>query len=112
MMSKKNIAFFGAYLIILLVAIFSPDSMASSCRSYNVKRQFDRQQGYPHGRKGYIVDHICALSVGGIDSTINMQYQTTVESKAKDKIEGTLYGKALWCTPLNSTKTRHVLNCK
>ena len=111
-MSEEKIAFIGGILIILLFTLFPLDSKASSCRSSSVKHQFDRQQGYPHGRKGFIVDHVCALSVGGIDSTINMQYQTTEESKAKDRIEGSLYGKALWCTPLNSTKTRHVFNCK
>ena len=70
------------------------------------------QQGYPHGRKGYIVDHICALAQGGIDDPSNMQYQTIEDSHTKDLIENTPAGKALYCSPENSTPTRQVFNCK
>ena len=99
-------------LVALTLAALTTEAKADGCRSTAVKHQFDKQQGYPQGRKGYIVDHVCALSVGGIDSTINMQYQTIEQSKAKDRIEGSPYGKSLWCTPLNSTPTRKVFNCK
>jgi len=85
---------------------------ASTCRNPAVKHQFDKQQGYPHGRKGYIVDHVCALVRGGLDSPSNMQYQTIVDSKAKDRIENTDFGAAQFCTPKNSTTTRQVFNCK
>lgn len=87
-------------------------NISAACRSTSVKRQFDREQGYPNGRKGYIVDHICALARGGLDVTSNMQYQTPEESKAKDKIENTAYGEALFCNKTNSKSYRTVFNCK
>ena len=43
--------------------------------------------GYPHGRPGYVVDHIIALKRGGADSPSNMQWQTKAEAAAKDKWE-------------------------
>lgn len=99
-------------LFIVSILVLINDSEASTCRSSAVKRQFDKEQGYPHGRKGYVVDHICALAQGGIDSPKNMQYQTLADSKAKDKIENTTYGKALYCNSSNSTLNRLVFNCK
>lgn len=99
-------------LVALTLAALTTEAKADTCRSATVKHQFDKQQGYPHGRKGYIVDHVCALVRGGLDSTVNMQYQTITESRAKDKIENTDFGAAQFCTPLNSTPTRRVFNCK
>ena len=37
--------------------------------------------------KGYVVDHIVPLKRGGADVPGNMQWQTSAEAKAKDKIE-------------------------
>ncbi|MCX7107153.1 MAG: hypothetical protein NTV66_06200 [Methylococcales bacterium] len=68
--------------------------------------------GYPHGRVGYVVDHVCALSMGGLDSVVNMQYQTIKDSKLKDRVESSEYGRVLYCTPQNSTPIRLVFNCK
>ena len=45
-------------------------------RSEKAKREFERETGYPHGRKGYVVDHIIPLSEGGADDPSNMQWQT------------------------------------
>jgi hypothetical protein len=56
-------------------------------RSAEAKREFMRQTGYPHGRKGYVVDHIKPLACGGADDPSNMQWQTVAEAKAKDKVE-------------------------
>jgi len=39
--------------------------------------------GYPHGRPGYVVDHVKPLKRGGSDSTSNMQWQTKQAAKAK-----------------------------
>ena len=36
---------------------------------------------------GYIIDHVIALKRGGADSPANMQWQTVVEAKAKDRWE-------------------------
>jgi len=102
------------FIIIAIIALAScvSTAKATTCRNAAVKRTFDKQEGYPNGRKGYVVDHVCALVQGGLDSTINMQYQTIDEGHKKDKIENSLIGRAEFCTPLNSTPTRQVFNCK
>jgi 5-methylcytosine-specific restriction endonuclease McrA len=46
-----------------------------------------KQSGYPHGRLGYVVDHIIPLKRGGPDTPSNMQWQTIEEAKQKDKWE-------------------------
>ena len=56
-------------------------------RSEAAKEDFMRQTGYPHGRPGYVVDHIIPLKRGGADSPANMQWQTKEAAKAKDKWE-------------------------
>jgi hypothetical protein len=58
-----------------------------SHRSSSAKHEFMRQTGYPHGRPGYVVDHIRALKRGGADAPSNMQWQTRAEARAKDKWE-------------------------
>jgi len=84
----------------------------STCRNSAIKHKFDVMNGYPHGREGFIVDHVCSLFNGGLDAPVNMQYQTPLESLRKDRIENTSLGKKLFCTPKNSTPTRQVFNCK
>ena len=49
--------------------------------------EFRRQTGYPHGRPGYIVDHVIPLARGGCDCPDNMQWQTLAQSKCKDSYE-------------------------
>jgi hypothetical protein len=56
-------------------------------RSQAAKDEFMRQTGYPHGRPGYVVDHIVPLECGGADDPGNMQWQTVAEAKAKDRTE-------------------------
>jgi hypothetical protein len=56
-------------------------------RSAAAKHAFEVQTGYPHGRPGYVVDHIVPLACGGADAPSNMQWQTVAEGKAKDKVE-------------------------
>ena len=98
-------------LRIIVLMLISVPSLAA-CRDPAIKHQFDVLHGFPHGRPGYVVDHVCALAQGGIDSVDNMQYQTIAEGKRKDKIENTPAGKARWCNSTNSTPTRQVFNCK
>ena len=56
-------------------------------RSESAKLEFMQMTGYPHGRPGYVVDHLVALKRGGADAPSNMQWQTIAEAKAKDKWE-------------------------
>jgi hypothetical protein len=56
-------------------------------RSAEAKRDFERESGHPHGWPGHVVDHIVPLACGGADSPSNMQWQTTAEAKAKDRVE-------------------------
>ncbi len=56
-------------------------------RSEAARHAFARQTGYPHGRPGYVIDHIVPLACGGTDAPSNMAWQTIAEAKAKDKWE-------------------------
>src|SRR5262245_46548535 len=58
-------------------------------RSAAARHAFARQTGYPHGRPGYVIDHIIPLACGGADAPSNMPWQTIAEAKAKDKTERT-----------------------
>jgi hypothetical protein len=62
------------------------DSRGRFVRS-GAARRFMRQTGYPHGRPGYVVDHIVPLACGGRDVPSNMQWQTVAEARAKDRYE-------------------------
>ena len=63
------------------------DNKGKILRSEAAKNAFEKQTGYPHGRPGYVIDHIKPLKEGGADNPSNMQWQTKAEAKAKDKTE-------------------------
>ena len=42
----------------------SRDTHGRTRRSAAAQHQFETQSGYPHGRPGYVVDHIVALACG------------------------------------------------
>ena len=56
-------------------------------RSQAAKDDFMRRTGHPHGWPGHVVDHVVPLACGGADAPSNMQWQSTEEGKAKDKVE-------------------------
>src|SRR6266436_3393440 len=41
------------------------DSHGRIERSSTAKREFERMTGYPHGRTGYVIDHVVPLANGG-----------------------------------------------
>ncbi len=63
------------------------DSHGRIRRSAHAKDDFMRQTGHPHGWPGHVVDHKVALACGGADDPSNMQWQTTADAKAKDRVE-------------------------
>ena len=63
------------------------DSRGRVERSEQAKREFMKGTGYPHGRKGYVVDHIKPLACGGADDPSNMQWQSVGDAKVKDRVE-------------------------
>ncbi len=63
------------------------DSHGHIARNPQVRSDFMARTGYPHGRPGYVVDHIIPLKRGGADAPWNMQWQTKAEAAAKDRWE-------------------------
>lgn len=56
-------------------------------RHASVHRRFLIQTGYPHGRPGWVVDHIIPLCACGPDTIANMQWQTATDAAIKDAQE-------------------------
>lgn len=97
---------------ILMILALVGNAQAEECRSSSVVRQFNKLHGFSKNPPGYVVDHRCAIAVGGLDIIENMQYQTIAEAKLKDKIERTPSGIAMYCNSSNSKPYRTVFNCK
>ncbi len=79
-----------ATALLLAALCFTADVGANGSkiqRSAAARHAFARQTGYPHGRPGYVIDHIVPLACGGEDRPSNMQWQTIAEAKEKDKVE-------------------------
>lgn len=92
-------------LIIAALLLSGPADAASRTREYwqtaiskpardlKAKRAFQRAHPCPStGRSrgncpGYVVDHIASLKRGGLDHPSNMQWQTVVAAKEKDRWE-------------------------
>lgn len=69
------------------------DKDGKIARSEKAKDEFKKESGYPHGRPGYVIDHVRPLASGGADAPSNMQWQTKAEAKAKDRWERGGFGK-------------------
>ena len=63
-------------------------------RSSAAKSAFERQTGHAGGWQGHVVDHVVPLACGGADAPSNMQWQTTADGKAKDRVESRGCGTA------------------
>lgn len=74
-------------LALLLVAGLSADASAQRVRSVAVHRAFLKATGYPHGRPGWVADHIFPLCAGGKDAIENLQWQTIADARVKDRAE-------------------------
>ena len=46
-----------------------------------------RDTGYPHGRPGWVVDHVIPLARGGCDCPANLMWQTREAAACKDRFE-------------------------
>lgn len=64
-------------------------------RSRAVIKQFQRETGFPKGRKGWIVDHVVPLACASelqlrrrdLDVIENLQWQSKAEAQSKDRWE-------------------------
>src|SRR5258707_14984650 len=92
--------FLSALLALSLMTPAFPRTRCASCarsrghiRSAKAKRAFRQAHPCPAtGRTsgacpGYVIDHVVPLKRGGADAPSNMQWQTTAEGKAKDRVE-------------------------
>jgi hypothetical protein len=89
-------------LALLMAALLCLPVSAKIHRSQSARHAFVRDHACPSTHEnrlpcpGYVIDHIQALCVGGVDDPINMQWQTTKAAKDKDRWEC----KAGWETHL------------
>ena len=70
-------------IALIVVAVLA----VAAARSHRPVLAFEKLTGYPHGRVGYVVDHIIPLCAGGADTPANMQWQTKADSYRKDRWE-------------------------
>ena len=88
-----NIPALRIAILFIAACALSTGAEARIKRSQSAKVEFKLQHPCPASGarkgpcKGYVIDHIDALSCGGVDAPINMQWQTIAEGKAKDKWE-------------------------
>ena len=78
----KELLLVGAMLLVV-----SATAQAQQQRSSSAVRQFEHANPPPGPRSDYVVDHIVPLRNGGTNDQSNLQWQTTGDAKAKDKIE-------------------------
>jgi hypothetical protein len=84
-------------ILVISLAILMMTAPLTACtrihRSQSAKNDFKALHPCPANGNirgscpGYVIDHIKALACGGEDSPSNMQWQSVVEGKFKDKWE-------------------------
>jgi hypothetical protein len=90
---------FRLLLIYNLLFGFSGVAYGKMHRSTTAKNEFKREYPCPsngnnHGPcPGYVIDHIVPLACGGFDRPDNMQWQTIMDGKIKDRFELSMCGK-------------------
>jgi hypothetical protein len=79
-----------AAAIVIMALVSAVAGVAQSPRRRATVVAFEKATGYPHGRPGYVVDHVIPLCAGGPDVAANLQWQTTAASYVKDGFERAL----------------------
>ena len=83
------------FFLLTLLVLFAPELDGGEIVRNRVARdKFRRATGYPHGRSGYVVDHIVPLCacrgdlkcISQLDQPENMQWQSETDGKRKDKL--------------------------
>lgn len=95
--SRKLARFFVSTILIFSAVVslcaYSGIASAEIHRSETAKNHFKKLHPCPannqdHGScPGYVIDHVKPLACGGADDPSNMQWQTVIEGKAKDRWE-------------------------
>ena len=80
---------------IALLALCAALLLGATPRHSAPRERFMRETGYPHGRPGWIVDHVIPLARGGCDCSANMMWQTVEAAHCKDSFEQWVPIKAL-----------------
>ena len=85
--------------VIALLAVSYHVAFGAQHRSTSAKNAFKREHPCPSNGNtkgacpGYVIDHIVPLACGGPDNPINMQWQTVIDGKIKDRFELGMCGK-------------------
>lgn len=87
--------------LILAISLLSVNfnTYAKQHRSTSAKNAFKHEHPCPANGNtkgacpGYVIDHIVPLACGGPDNPINMQWQTVIDGKIKDRFELGMCGK-------------------
>lgn len=92
---NRNYILIGLYLsgLILAAGVIGSQAKAETVRSQTVVNHFKKERPCPSTNltkgscPGYVVDHIVPLACRGLDDPINMQWQSILEGKKKDRWE-------------------------
>ena len=79
--------FFSICLVLVLLLAAGVAFAHTSHRSWKVRHDFEVVTGYPHGRFGWIIDHVIPLACNGPDVLSNLQWETVQAAKDKDRWE-------------------------